>query len=378
MTLAAAAVAAAEALETRAADAGWRGPDPYDGLWWHWPAWMTGGRRRRQFIVQVHARSPVDIRRAYRRGHPRIAKTLALFAAAGLRLHAVTGNDASRTRAIGALDALTADRTAGGLAWGYPFDVQTRWSHYAAGTPNVVVTAFAIQALLAGADATGREELAERARMAARWILDDLFVEPDGFFSYHPESRVNVHNANVLGAAAIAAALPDDPHAARAVSRAVDRTLARQAPDGSWEYGEGGNLGWADSFHTGYVLLSLIRLRRAGFDVDDAIARGARHYTRFFDERGRATLWADRPWPEDAHSAGTGMSTLAALRELGHVDRGVLERVTARVLDAGVRGSRAVPRRYRHWRATVWYPRWCDGHVALGLADAAVPLAGAA
>jgi hypothetical protein len=186
---------------------------------------------------------------------------------------------------------------------------------------------------------------------------------------------VNVHNANLLGAAAVADALGDDPSARAVVARAVDRTLARQRPDGSWEYGEGERLGWADSFHTGYVLSCLSRLRAVDPAVGDAIDRGARHYERFFDERGRATLWADRPWPEDAHSAGTGLSTLAALVRDAKADGALLERVAGRVVSAGIRGSRAVHRRSRFGPTTVWYPRWCDGHVALGLADAAGALA---
>ena len=85
---------------------------------------------------------------------------------------------------------------------------------------------------------------------------------------------MNVHNANLLGAAAVDAALGDDTGARERVARAVDRSLSHQAADGSWPYGEGGNLGWADSFHTGYVLLCLSRLRGIDPAVDDAIARG--------------------------------------------------------------------------------------------------------
>jgi hypothetical protein len=36
-----------------------------------------------------------------------------------------------------------------------------------------------------------------------------------------------------------------------------------------------------------------------------------------------------------------------------------------------------VHRRYRRGRTTVRYLRWCDGHVALGLVDAAAALSGA-
>jgi hypothetical protein len=187
---------AAEPLIEHAARTDWHGPDPYDGLWWTWPAALTGGRRRRQAIVQLHARAPVDIRRLYRRSHPRIAKTLALFASAGLRTHRITGHPRSRALATSALDVVVADRTVGSAAWGYPFDVQTRWSFYPAHTPNVVVTSYVGRALLEGARACGRGDWAERGVAAARWVLDELWVEPEGFFAYHPHSRVNVHNAS--------------------------------------------------------------------------------------------------------------------------------------------------------------------------------------
>src|SRR6476646_7082048 len=65
---------AALALSAAAARADFHGPDPFDGLWWHWPRPLVGGRRRRQAIAQLHARSPFDLRRLYRRRHPRTAK----------------------------------------------------------------------------------------------------------------------------------------------------------------------------------------------------------------------------------------------------------------------------------------------------------------
>ena len=156
----------------------------------------------------------------------------------------------------------------------------------------------------------------------------------------------------------------------------MQRTLDAQRPDGSWPYGEGRNLAWADSFHTGYVLLCLDRLRAVDGRIGEAVQRGAAHYSGFFDAAGRAQLWADKPFPEDAHSAGTGLSTLAALVRRGLVERDLLERVARRVLDHGLRDGRAVHRRYRWGATTVRYVRWCDAHVALGLVDAAAALRG--
>jgi hypothetical protein len=364
--------AAALGLARSAARAGFRGPDPYDGLLWHWPRPLVAGRRRRQALVQLHARLPVDVRRAYRRGHPVIPKALGIYASLGMRLAPQSAF------ALRAVELLNADRSAGPAAWGYPWDVQTRWSFYAAGSPNVVVTAFAAAGLLEAATALARPELAARARVAASWVLEALWVEPAGYFAYHegPPAPANIHNASLLGAWLVHVALGHDPAARARVEKAVERTLAAQRPDGSWPYGERADLGWADSFHTGYVLTCLERMRDVDPAVGEAVARGAGHYRRYFDGQGRAGLWPDRPIPEDGHSAGTGLTTLSLLRRRGLVEPGMLERVAHRVLERGLRGGHAVHRRYRRGRSTVRYIRWCDAHVALGLADAAAAIRG--
>jgi hypothetical protein len=239
----------------------------------------------------------------------------------------------------------------------------------------VVVTSFAVRGLLEGAGGAGRPALRTRAVGAAQWVVDELWVPRDGFFAYHPTAGVNIHNANLLGAVCVHHALGDDSAARERVARAVDRTLAAQAPDGGFPYGEGAGLEWRDSFHTGFVLRCLMEMDTIDPAIGDAVRRGAESYLRFFDPAGRAKLFAEREHPEDAHSAGTGLSTLALLSGRGVVDPGVLARVTNRTVTAGLRGSHAVVRRYR-WGATTTtqYLRWCDAHVALGLTDAALAL----
>jgi hypothetical protein len=369
-------VEAARRLGESAAAIDFRGPDPYDGLFWRWPRPLVGGRRRRQAIIQLHARLPVDVRRLYRRQHALIPKALGVYGSVGVRASHLAGTPQPPPFALHALELLAADRAAGAVAWGYHWDVQTRWSFYAAGSPNVVATSFAAAGLLEGAAATGRAEPAARARAAARWVLEELWVEPGGYFAYHPGRPVNVHNASLLGAWLVHVALDGDAAAADRVAQAVERTLAAQRADGSWAYGEGPGLEWADSFHTGYVLSCLERMRAVDPRIDEAVARGAAHYRRYFDEQGRARLWAHKPFPEDGHSAGTGLTTLALLQRRGLVEPDILERVAARLLRSGLRDGHVVHRRYRRGRSTVRYLRWCDAHVALGLVDAAAAMAG--
>ena len=297
-----------------------------------------------------------------------IPKALGLFASSAVRLWQLSGDERYRALALDALDTLDSDRSAGDAAWGYWWDMQTRWSFYPAGSPNIVVTAFAATGFQDAADALGVERYAERARLAAQWVREVLWFPDSQFFAYHPGSTVLIHNANLLGAALVRRCIPDDP----VPELALVPTLAAQASDGSWPYGSStDNLGFVDSFHSGYVLSCLAPFA-ARADVRAALERGASYYTsRFFDERGRAPLWPDRVYPEDAHSAGTALSTLVLLCRLDLADRELLERVTDRVLSHVVRGDHVVHRRGRLIRSTVRYVRWCDAHVALGLSAAA-------
>ena len=56
-----------------------------------------------------------------------------------------------------------------------------------------------------------------------------------------------------------------------------------------------------------------------------------------FDDAGRAKLWAHKAYPEDTHSAGTGMTTLALLVRRDEIERELLERVCRHTLDTGLR-----------------------------------------
>jgi len=369
---------AARRLIELAAQARWRGPDPYDGLFIDWPAALVAGRKRRQAIIQLHARSPLDIRRLYRRHHSLIPKAPALLGQAAARLVAAREDDRLRDLARDALETLCADTTCGEDGWGYPWDTQTRWSYYPGGSPNVVATAFSANAFAEAAVTLDEPLWRVRAERAADWVASKLFMSDKGYFAYHGHSDRLVHNANLLGAALVHELAPGAPGAPEAVRLATARTLDAQLPDGTWPYGEAAGLEWVDGFHTGYVLDSLCRLKGVDPRIPEAIERGARVYlSDFFDEEGRARLWRGKRYPEDSHSAGTGMTVLSRLAARGVVPAEAVGRVArytlARLLH---HNGHAVFRRER-WGATrVFYMRWCDAPVALGFASAAAFLEG--
>ena len=276
--------------------------------------------------------------------------------------------------ALDALALLCDDRsTSDHPAWGYPFPVQTRWSYYPAGAPNVVVTSFAIAALTEAADVLGVESFCTRARNAATWVLDQLFDEQQGIFVYHRGSDALIHNANLLGARALPHGGLEVESTNFAIEQALVHTLQAQRADGSWPYGAGPGLGFVDSFHTGFVLDCLTSLAGRAPEANAAVNRGARFYlSRFFGDAGEARLWPDRRFPEDAHSAGTGLSTIASLARAGVVRPQTGSALARRVLTTLLRRGHCVHRRYRWGSSHVHYPRWCEGHVALGLASYAL------
>ena len=155
------------------------------------------------------------------------------------------------------------------------WDVQTRWSFYPAGSLSIMSISFAAAALLEAERDAGRADVDNRARGAARWMLDSLGIEPDGFFAYHPYSE--------------------------------------------------------------------------------------------------ARVWAQRPYPEDGHSAGTALSALAPLLRTAMSSPTCSSVWHGGCSEAASATGHVIFRRYRFGlRSFVKSVRWCDAHAALGLADAAL------
>lgn len=275
------------------------GPDPYDGLLSPL-ARPLRGRRSRQAFVQFAKRVPERPRALLKIRPLRMTKAIALLAASLDRAPWLPD-------ATGRADALRselAQRQEG--AWGYEFDVQTRWGFFPAGSPNVIVTAFVLETLA--------DHLAVGARAAVLdWLTQDM--AGDDFIRYIPGSDVVIHNASLLGARALMRLDPSHP----LIAAALGRTLEAQRPDGLWPYGDEPGLEWVDGFHTAYVLDALLDLSPHG-QWSDHLARGAEAYVqRCFDPDGRPRYYAGKSGPVDVHNVATALHVLTRLRRAGLV-----------------------------------------------------------
>ncbi|HEX8557363.1 MAG TPA: hypothetical protein VF668_04645 [Pyrinomonadaceae bacterium] len=362
---------------------------------------LARSRLARLAWTQAFKRSPFNLRRLALVPARRNAKGTALFALAALSRLRATGGAAHASEARSLLEDLLAARAPtpkGGAAWGYNFDWQGRAFYAPEGTPTVVPTAFAVRALAEGVaalDTPGEEGTVSEgvwgyvtaAAGACRFILEDLNrAEESGdevCFSYTPLDRTRVFNASLLAGEALAAAgaVTGPKTWGDYALRAARYVVRRQRADGSWAYGADSYQGWADNFHTAFVLTSLARIGRdcapqleedaaTAREVRESIGRGYRFWReRFFLADGWPKYYHRSAHPADAHSAGAALVALAELRGL----EPDADELAARVASWAVRelydprGFFYYQKRRTHTVRTP-YMRWSQAWMAYGLA----------
>ena len=336
----------------------WAGYDPYDGL--NSPlarVFPLRNKFARTVLTQLVKRSPINLRPILgitRQLNPKgvaiAARAIVLLADIDrYRLPSYPGRaDGSPENVLGEdftflMNRLESLRSPAypEACWGYNFDWQSRAFFAPRNTPNVVCTVFAAHAYLDWYERTGDESVLDIAKSSCRFLLDRLnrTSGPDGdCFSYTTLDNSRVHNVNLL-----AAELLGRTHIATgneeyrdAAERATRFTLSRQRRDGSWRYGEAESQTWIDSFHTGFVLVSLRHL----IDYLDAgrwraaLDSGYDFYQRrFFLADGTPGYYHDRLYPHDVHSAAQGLITFVEMTDLMPNAKAMASRVARWALD---------------------------------------------
>jgi hypothetical protein len=303
------------------------GVDPFDAmLGGRVPAFVRGNARTRQFVIQVRKRTPVDLAGPLGVRPFLMAKALGCFLAAEAREH-LCGDSEAASRAAAIADALPRTGGAAGLgAWGYEFDVQTRWGFYAAGTPNLIATVFVGRGYLEAGLTFGKGEWLDEAVAAARHLVDVHLTRASGrtYFLYTPDNSTLVHNANLLGAGFVSAvgAVADEPGLLEIGREACFESLDAMSEAGAWPYGEGRGLGWDDNFHTAYDLdgLSWVGLSAVSEDPELEASLGVASSSwdsAFFGPSGEPRYYRERPFPYDIHSAATAVDVACRLAMRG-------------------------------------------------------------
>ncbi len=330
----------------------WRGYDPYDAL--NSPAaplLTIGTRMGRRVLTQLVKLSPLNLRPLIGIKPDWNAKALGLVASAYARLWAATGDESARRAASRWLTWLAEHHAgdASGMAWGYNFDVQTRFFSYPRGTANTIATSFVAHAFLDGRELLGNERWTEPAVAAARYLETKMLAD-EGYFRYLDHEDELVHNANLLACAVLARAGHHGP-----LRRALDISLRAQRSDGSWPYAEGPSGNWVDNFHTAYVLESLAHCRPVCPEVGPALERGLRFWEReLFLADGTPKYDAGRLYPIDAHCYASAIDAWLAAARLRPALRTAFLLVERMIAPSG----HAWFQERRFWTNRVPFVRW--------------------
>jgi hypothetical protein len=344
----------------------WRGYDPYDALNSPLAPLLTlRTRSGRRALTQAVKRSPVNLRPLLGIKPDWNAKAIGLVASGYLGM-AATGDESAEHHAERWLEWLVSNSSGdeGGLAWGYHFDVQTRFFFYPRGTPNTIATSFVTHALLDGLELLKEERWGHAALSACRFLTTNMYAQKleQRYFRYLPDDDQLVHNANLLACAVLARAgtLLGDDGLVEPARRALASSLGAQREDGSWPYADGPKGDWVDNFHTGYVLESLAGCAHLDAGVKEKVERGLEFWQReLFLEDGTPKYAPGRTYPLDAHCYATAIEAWLALSNWYPEALANAERIAGLLIDRMLDSSGFVRfQQHRLWTSRVPLVRW--------------------
>jgi uncharacterized protein YyaL (SSP411 family) len=312
------------------------GHDPFDGLnsrlFQSTP--LKYAAPARLAWLQMIKRVPMDLRTALRVPKDVNPKGLALFTLAELSRFRASGNsrhaDEAKSLAERLIEASIVLQTSNGAstrAFGYNFDWQSRSFYAPIGTPAIVPTAFASQALVEMYGVFEDERYLTIATEICEFILNGLNRSSDSddevCFSYTPNDKSVIYNASLLAGESLArvGAVTQDAGYLASAAKTVRFVTRRQRGDGSWVYGANAKQAWSDNFHTAYVLQSLFRISSLipglRSETYTAIKTGVDFWLdSFFLEDGTPKYYSSETYPIDIHSAAVAIAVLAELNAI--------------------------------------------------------------
>jgi len=309
------------------------GYDPFDGLnsRLFQASPLKYSRFARLAWLQMVKRSAKNLRPALRIEKGVNAKGIALFALAEISRFRATDNPNHAENAKSLLEKLLAlkisiqnpkSKIQNRTAFGYNFDWQSRAFFAPEGTPTIVPTAFAAQALLEGFELFGDEIYLETAKEICAFITEDLNRIGENHeelcFSYTPIDKNVIFNASLLAGEVLAktGAILQNENYLKLSEKSANFVIKRQNENGSWLYGARIKHAWVDNFHTAYVLLSLFRLQNLipDFRCDETIEKGLNYWLEnFFLTDGTPKYYDRETFPVDIHSASAAIVALSEL-----------------------------------------------------------------
>lgn len=284
---------------------------------------LTGfGLYPRIAAVQIAKRFPFNVRPLL--GVPRLPSTKGWgFIVKGyLYYQQATGDDRYLPFVRRGLDWLMANASPGyaGYCWGNDFDFASRVGFFPKALPTIVWTSHIQAAFDLAFDLLGDERYRDVVTSVADFVARDLERVEDETgccFAYSPGLECVIHNSNLLGVVALLRAWRHTGNRAHydLARQALNWSVERINPDGSWYYGDRPMQHWIDNYHTGYNLDCLVRARElAGpeFVPDGVIERTYDFWIHhLFDPDDAPRFYHDNPYPRDIQATAQAIESLA-------------------------------------------------------------------
>lgn len=313
-------LASATAVQSWVESHNYKGYEPFDGLSSPLRVLTFRNLLAERILQQAVRQSPVNIRPLIGIRPLDSTKGRGMMAWGYLLLHRATGDADYWKKAVDCLRWLDKQKSKKfeKHSWANYFDFSSRGGSYSKDDSIIVWTSLIAQAYLEAFEQSQDSWFLDIASSACDWIMD-LPRERTGrgdCLSYFAHGQESIHNANMLGAAALA-------RAARHTYRQDYEDAAREAmrysclsmlPDGSWWYAEDDQYHWIDNFHTGYNLDSLKCYIDYTGDTEFAghLKRGLEFYKdNLFEPSGRPKYYHNRAFPIDIQCASQAIDTLA-------------------------------------------------------------------
>ena len=333
-------------------------------------------------------RTPINLRPLLLVEQRRNYKGAALFAMTNLNVHKLMDDswalDDSRglsvdytAEARSLVEWLIEERCRGysGFCGGHRHEIQHLRTKGVPSDPDVVSTAYAVQALLAASrfeERCGNDDSAQRyaeiARTAADFVVEDLnYRELDGgaMINYHLNHPEDVYTLN---AAALGARLFVDLYAhfgderlRERATRIFDYLVGTQTEAGGWYYREPPSTSHLsmDSHHNGFIVEAFLRYREVvGDGRYDATIRDALEFYRhtLFEPDGAPNFDESNAYPRDVHAAAQGILVFTYAGEQAFARR-ILEWTFENLYDGE---RRFYFRKHRFYTRRVILMRWCQ------------------
>ncbi len=320
----------------------------------------------RLIALQLGRRSVINLHTLLSVPHAENPKALALFMMGLLRAREqITPDWKVDAAKIG--DRLLNSQHANG-GWGYAFPWQSRTHFLPANTPNIVTTSFVGTALLELQKHSASPRLLDAIHRTAQYI--ESLETGSSAFGYAENDPQIVFNASLLGAEFLlkVGLLFANPQYVEQARLAAEFVADHQRADGGWDYGLEPSQHWTDSFHTGFVLLSMKSIADTIGDgrLKTSTQRGFEYYrTAFLEPDFSIRYFPGKRYPIDSHALGQAMVTFETFGD---------HETVSRIAEFALHNMRS-PQGYFYYQKhqlftnKIPYMRWSNAWMFLGLSS---------